>query len=907
MAKYPNNEFAPTVMFQLSELYVKRAALRYQQEMTLYENNLKQYDAGLLKSEPIIPRINLSDAIAISYKILEKYPRVPFRDKVLYRIALCHLEEGNKEKVKDYFSQLIAESKNSQFIDEAYFRLGEYYFDQKQYQQAIENYSQLLNSWDNPYFDMALYKLGWSYYNIEKYPDAIGTFIYLIEDVNLVEQADTEVLGKTKADLRKEALQYAAICFAEFGGPAKAKEFLKSKKEKEYTKEILLSLADVYQKRNFYNQAIESLNVLLNFYPDSPNAPKYQQEIIKNYELAGDREKANQARALLVSKYGPGSQWLSHILKADLRQEVLDVVEEFLFTLGTDAQAEAQQTKSKIHYQLAIDRYRSLLTKFPNSKIRSKVLFYLAECFYDVEDFKAAAETYNDILANHPESEFRELAAYNRILSYDQLLKSKPRPAQEQLTISDFLGNPQAVTDTFRVDNAVQAQFLLASNDFCRLYPGSTKLPEVLMKYAEMFFDLGHYTLAQACYQKVINLDSSVPNRFLPQAYTMTAQSAFKAGHYKEAEDWFARLAQLYPDSARYVERANKMIASSRFKVAESFKESGATAQAALEFEKVSRIAPDSAVAERAQFEAALQYENIGQQEKAISLYELLFQKYPKSALVEEALFKAGILCEELQDWNRAAANYLNVYRSNNASKFAAKALFNAAKSYENLGDSDNARTYYGEYLKVYKQAPDRYLEAAFRKAEIAYNLGNYNMALADLKFVVSAYRQLGNQGEMVEKYFPANAQFLVGEILFRNYVQIKLVPPLERNLKRKKKLFEAVIKAYTAAARFKVAEWATASSHQIGATFEEFANFFLNATPPDNLTGEALQQYNQKVNEKVLPFRKKALAAYQSTVEKAYKNNIHNTWVQQSRHRVEVLTAELGLSAREIDPSTGS
>lgn len=905
LAKYPDSEFAPTVMLQLSELYVKRAVVKYQQEMAMYEEALEKYDAGLLKSEPTIPRINLSEAIRMCYRFLETYPSHPMRDQALYRIALCHLEEGNKAKAKDFFQQLTQETEKRELLEEAYFRLGEYYFDERQYEGAIDSYEQLLNSWDSPYFNMALYKLGWSYYNLERYSEAVSTFIYLIEDLDLLDQSEVAGLGKTRADLGQEALEYVAICFAEFGGPRRAKQFLIDHKEKPYSKKIILHLARLYQDRNFYNDAVESLKVLLEMYPMSPEAPEYQQKIVKNYELAGDRQKANEARALLVAKYGPGSRWLRQVKEPEVRDHVLSLVEDNLFALGTDAQAQAQASNSRSHYELAVGRYRSYLDQFPDYERAHKVQFYLGECLFDLERYEQAAEAYQELLTHYPESEYREIAAYHRILAYNELLQDPLAADPTQVFFADFLGRQDASADTFVVANRQQARFLTACNDFCRLFPESERLPEVLMKYGESLYNLNQYTMATATYRTVAEHPGALA--YQPRAYVMMAQSAFKQGHYEQAEDWFARLAQLYPDSARYVERANKMIASSRFKVAESFREHGDLGRAAREFEKIARIAPDSMVAQRALFEAASQFEALDEKEKAVELYEALFRRHPTSNLADESLIRAGVLCEELKAWERAATNYLNVHRAFPESQFAARGLFNAARCYENDDQPDLARQYYGIYTRTYREDPEQFMQAAFRKGESAQANGNPAEALQDFRFVVNAYERFVAEGETVDPYIPAHAQFLIGEILFDRYAKIELTPPLERNLNRKKQEFEEVIKAYTQAARYKVADWTTASSYKIGATFEEFANFFLESPPPDDLTPEALEEYNAKLQAKILPFKKKALETYEANVRNAFKNDIENTWVAESRERMKSLTAELGLPSTDIEQQSGS
>ncbi|NIR50962.1 tetratricopeptide repeat protein [candidate division KSB1 bacterium] len=906
LAKYPDSDFTSNLMFQLGELYVKKARYEFQKEMAKYEEAERKYDQGLLEHEPTVPRVNFSEALKMCYDLLEKYPNVPFRDKVMYRIAICHLDEGNKEKSIEYLENLSAETTEKQYLEEAYFRLGEYYFEQRDYATAIDYYKRLINSWDSPYFDMALYKLGWSYYNVDDYAQAISTLIYLIDDVNLLEEVSVEHFGKTNADLRREAIEYVAVCFADYSGPQKAREFLSERKEKAYTEQILLNLARVYQARNFYDEATESLKILLDFYPNKPNAPIFQKRIVDNYQLAGEKDKADEARVRFIAKYGPGTKWFDQSSDDSLRQNALEVAEEFLYTLGTDAQAKAQKTKSKLQYGLAVNRYQSYLQKFPDSERSSKVRLYRSECLFELGRYKDAAESYEKVVANYPESEFRETAAYNRILSYNEMMeKTGVSRFPAFVMLKNFLGKYEARVDTIEARGQAEADFIKASNDFVMNFSSSPKVPEVLMKFGEVLYELEAFPLAKATYKEVINHPTA--GEFIPQAYSMIAQTAFKQNNYEESEEWYRKLSQQYPDSSRYVEKANKMIASSRFKVAETYLAQGDSSRAAEEFERVANVVSDPNVSQRALFEAALLYEDIGELYKAVLIYESMYSKFPNSDLVDKSLFKAGVLCRDLQDWRRAAKNFVTLYNYDKNSRFASKGLYFAAKSYENVEDYETARNYYNEYVKSYNHDPDRFLEAAFRKGEIAYNRGRYQEALQDFRLVTNAYQKFAGQNITTEKYLVANAQFLIGEILYNHFHNIELRQPLERSLKRKRARFEQVIKAYAGAAKYKVADWTTASSHKIGQTFEEFANTLLDSPRPANLDESKLAEYNQKLWENVLPFKKKALSTYQANVKQAMENNIENKWVMESKERMEALTVELSLGNFETGKQAGS
>ena len=907
IGKYPDSDFTPTVMFQLVELYVKRAAFDYQNKMAEYDSLLKRYDAGTLKTEPAMPRPSYRAALEMGYKILDKYPTASFVDKVIYRIAICQLEENNLERAREFFQKLLAEYPKSEYIFESNFRLGEYFFDHRQYAEAINHYSKLMNNWQNPFFDMALYKLAWSYYNQNDFAKAISTFTYLIDDINMVNKAsNTEILGKTKTDLRKESIMYVAQCFADYGGAHKAETFMQQFGEKPYSLEIFTRLAETYQTRNFYEEAIQTLEAILRLWPYHEQAPDFQNRIVSNYLQAGDHEKAEAARVTMVKNYGPNSAWLGKFPEGPAREKALALSEENLFTLATEAQARGQKEMSERSYRLAIERYSEFLTKFPKSANAGKVQYFQAESYYEIKDFANAASAYHKVVLNFPDSEFKAEAAYNRILAHFDELSAATLTDTMKFALTNFLGSGK--NDTLRVPNSIYPKALLACNDFIALLPASEKMPDILMKYGESLFGLNQYAMAQKVYAKLIK---DLPAcQFVVQAHLLNAQCAIQMEQYIEAEQWARTVVEKYPDSTRQVERAHRLINSTKFKVAEAYKKKGEAATAAETFANLANSSNDSTISEMALVEAALQFEQAGNKERAIDTYEKLYFKFPASPRVDEALFKAAVLCEEASNWTRAAQNYLGLVSLRANSPYAAKAVFASAQCYENAGLLENALKTYDRYLENYLSDPGQYLEALVRAGEICYKRKDYQPAAAYFNRTLTSYQNYVRESHAVDVYMPAQAQFLLGEIQFEAYRQVNFEPPLDKSLKRKKALLNEVLTSYKDAASYQVADWTIAASFKIGATLEEFARFYWES-PRENIAADVLEKYDAQLQLTIRPFKEKALAAYQTNVKQAEENGVNNPWVEQSRQRLQALSAELGIElappATEATPANGA
>ena len=922
LRKYPDQDFTPLVMFQLCELYVRRSTIAHQKNMALYDAALKRYDAGELSTEPLLPRIDFTEAFTLAEDLLVKFPTASFIDKVLYRLALCHQEQGNHEMSIGYLERLVAEHPKSSYLLEGSFRLGENFFDKRQYERAIPAYSQLFNQWDNPYFDMALYKLGWSYYNLNDYPKAISTFIYLIDDINRVSAIkDAAALGKTKIDLRKEAIEYIAVCFAEHGGMSKAEKFLTESlppaaagigAERDYTIDIFMKLADTYSRRNDYNESTAALETVLRRWPLHQNAPKLQNQIVENHLRADHQELAERARETLVKNYGPGGKWLAHYFAQpevlgiiEARLAALTLADETLLKLATDAQARAQLNNSAGDYRLAIDRYSEYLEKFPNSSAGPQVQYHQADCFYEIQDFAEAAEAYHKVVIGYPQSEFVAEAAYNRVLAHLEEINKTTAVDSSAYQITDFLGT--GVTQILRLPNKVYAKLLNACSDFSKLSAAGdsasnaiqemqpAKLPDVMMKYGETLYQLGQFELSRQVYVKVAT--ELPPNKYSLQALSMVAHSTFQAGEYLASEKWYRKIISDFPDSARHVERAQKMIASAGFKLAESQKTSGDTTAAAQAFVALAGSSKDEEISRRSLLEAAAIYENNADKTQARIVYEQLYTQFPNAEGAELALLKAGQLAEDLADWPHAIQNYLALAEAFPASPHAGRTVFQAGQCYENARDTVNAVTTYRRFAQAYKDNAAQLLEVMGKLGELYFYQGQFAEAKNALQATIAAYRKFVEREEAVDEYIPAQAQFLLAEIHFQDYRKVELTPPFERNFKKKKKLFNEAMAAYRDASEYQVADWTTAASHKIGESFEEFARAFSEAPRPTGLSEADIAVYEESLMQKVRPFKERALETYRANLKMAEENNVQNGWVTKSRQRVEALAAELGIA----------
>jgi hypothetical protein len=96
----------------------------------------------------------------------------------------------------------------------------------------------------------------------------------------------------------------------------------------------------------------------------------------------------------------------------------------------------------------------------------------------------------------------------------------------------------------------------------------------------------------------------------------------------------------------------------------------------------------------------------------------------------------------------------------------------------------------------------------------------------------------------------------------------------------------EDVIKVYTTAADYGVAEVTTAATFRLGEVYEQFSTDLMESERPGNLDEAALEQYDLLLEEQMFPFEEKAIDLYKANAARA-ANGVYDEWVKRSFDRL--------------------
>ena len=262
----------PDLLFRMAELYgeqehyynfrareIDQKVFDAQQKgQTGMVSQLKSQQADYEKKEKqwLLSAVKAYKLVADN-PVYEKYKNM---DQVLFYLAYLLTQQKRDDLARPFFKRLIKDFPKSQFIPYAFLSFGEYYFEQKQLEDALKFYDKVLQFPDSPVFGFAKYKEGWVYFNLGDFKQALATFVAVIE---LAERGKS----KEKLALGKEAKKDSVRAYARVGTPDKAWPFFQ-RIGGTYAMTMLEQLGELYNSQGQFADAIKVYRQLMSIAPE---------------------------------------------------------------------------------------------------------------------------------------------------------------------------------------------------------------------------------------------------------------------------------------------------------------------------------------------------------------------------------------------------------------------------------------------------------------------------------------------------------------------------------------------------------------------------------------------------------------------------------------------------------------
>ncbi|MCA9677601.1 MAG: tetratricopeptide repeat protein [Myxococcales bacterium] len=927
LAGKPEGDTRAEGLFKLAELLWEEARRVYLENMDKFERRVEycRTRRGGCKQAPTEPRIDLSESEQLYRTLLADHPDFRRTDLVLYLVGFASKEDDREDDALAMFQQVIDRFPDSPLYGDSWMMVAEHWFAAEKWPEARTAYANILDHPEAATYDLALFKAAWCDWKLGDIDKAVREFKEVLDLAVAAKRSGSASQRRRRADLGDEALDYLVIVFTE-DRSISAKEvfaFLASIGGEQYSRDVLLKVADAYFGQAEYERSADTYRFLISLEPTALSAATWQRKIVENWIAALDDGKARDEMKALVDGYGPQSAWAKaqhgqdEALAKSLRATET-LVRNTATNMHADAQAREKKTKKPdlAAYTATAEAYATYLSAFGVGKQAdphaAEVRFRRAEILlFKLDKFEEAGDEYLAVGKSAPVGEYHKDALKKAMAAYE-----KARPA-----------NTAGRKELLPVDR----KFAEAMDLYATLFPADPELVGLIFKNGQLFYDYGDYDEAIKRFGLIVTKYPDDPNA--GPAGDRILKALAQGKDYENIEEWARRLKKAKAfASADQQDRLDRLIVESIGKSGEKYGDAGKYEQAATFYLRIPNEFPKHKLAPQSMMNAGVMYEKAKRPEQAASVYLDLAERYKDSDQAPKAAWAAGQLYEKVAYFDRAAQAYEVIVERFPKSPDAPEALSSAGYLRQSLGQYDQAIAHYQVYAKRYKSRKDaaevafrigvvyeeqaddgradqafrsfttqfrgnkRVIEAHVRSGRASIRLGQLRRAGGELEAALKLYKKLKGKDRDPQTTWAAEARYWQGELLYRDYEKVSLdVKPsaLDRTLKKKTDLLIKAQQVYADVVEYGDLQWGTAALYRIGQIFDVFAEALRAAPTPNGLTEAEAESYRGALDMYVVDIEEKAIDLYSQGYAKAIELQVYDQYTTKIREALGRLSPD--------------
>lgn len=839
MNLFGDSDVSVRTVLGLTEGYLDARDLLFKKDLEEYEVDMELYGKGMLKKKPERPVYDYNELIRRFTAFRDRYQYGRGADAIRYVLGYALYEQGRRDSAVEVFEDLVKNYPASEYMGEVSFRLGEFYFETNQVEEARQAYARILNDPMSNFYENALYKLGWVYYKLGDLRQSLDMFIAV---------ADRRWDGSLKADgLMDESVNCIIMTMGRFKEMEKVAGYLEPMRAREYTPLVLDRFGSSLVEQTRYDDAIFIYRFITSRFPDIPTAPFVYDSLADLYERTGNEKEALELKLEMARLFNPATRWYAEHYPG--RSEKVDgLVSGALVDASKEFHIRGKKPGGNASLDSAIEGYGMFMEHFPGSKELNEITLLRAEALFDAGRYAEAAGQYEKAAAKYPAGPQRDEIIYSAFLSRELQFNGSSEDREEPVLAADRL--------------------LSAYEDEVMKNP---RLRSVVFRLSGMYGQTGDYGRARTSLAPLLSgKDSGEANRAMAELYV-------KEGNLAEAEKIYAVLAR-GPGAQAYGER----LAVLRYMMAESMLKDGDRESAAAMFGKAYSTAEDSATG----LAALVKLGSIHISRKdAAGIEDVargLLKKYPATDPTLSFLVESGKALEETFPLKSAW-----LYAS-------------AASVARNSGDRKRltlaSAALYGEFREHGKAAAA--LEAYLASQDVppadsvaaSYWLGRALVEAGEEKKGLEILSRLASRMDAGGDIPPLRAAVFLLERKQRAYMDMALTQPFEEMFDKKIRALDSLVKEYTGVARSNAQEILPEVFYQMGSLMENFRDSITRSERPDGLSEEQLAEYSFLIEEKAYPYDEQAVKVYEKCVKLARKATIYDKWTRNCYDRLAYL-----------------
>lgn len=518
-------------------------------------------------------------------------------------------------------------------------------------------------------------------------------------------------------------------------------EFTRLKENPKYREQSLYYITQIYFIQNKYERVISEGEGLLSLYPSSENNSEVHRLIGNSYYHLGNQDKTlNHLSQYIATTNSPlrGDLYILGVCYFEkgnynnavnsfgrvvsvedalsqnaylyLGQSYLKLNDKNNARMAFEAAATSpfdSQIRETALYNYAllihetaftgfgesVSIFEDFLNDYPNSQYADKVNDYLVEVYLTTKNYQAALTSIDKI--NRPSSKILE--AKQDILfqlGTQAFTNLKLDEAVELFTRSINLGtyNLEARNESYywRGESYYrQEKFQPAISDF-RTYLNNTRQRDTDM-YALAHYNLGYSYFKQNNYNESLNffrqytsLEKDNKAAAYADAYNRIGDCLFHNRQFAQAEENYARAAQILPSAGDYSIYQKGFVLGLQKDYRGKIKV----------MDQLIREYPESQYVDDAMFEKGRAYVLLEENKAAAQTFETLIQRFPQSSLARKAGIQLGLIYFNDNQPEKAATAYKKVINDYPGSEEARVALQDLKSVYIDLNDINSYANY---------------------------------------------------------------------------------------------------------------------------------------------------------------------------------------------------------------------
>jgi len=818
-----------------------------------------------------LERAGPAEAIKLYDELLEKYPAYAYRDQVLYQKARACDELGRTDDAMKVMAQLIAEHPRSRYLDEVQFRRAEHFFTRRKYRDAEGAYQAIVTAGPgSEYYELALYKLGWTLYKQEFYEEALHSYFALL-DFKVASGYDFDSTHEEEEERRVEdTFQVVSLSLSNLGGPEVVGQYFAANGHRPYEDRVYRYFGEFYLTKLRYQDAATVYKSFVDLYPLHVNAPHFSMRVIEIYEAGGFPKLVLDSKKEFASHYGLNSEYWRHF-EIGKSPQVLGYLKSNLKDLANHYHAQyqdARQVNDKpANYAEATRWYREFLDSFHDDAQAPALNYQLADLLRENADQAGAAREYERTAYEYPAHEKAAAAGYAAIYAHREYLKVVSADAKD----------------------AARRDTVTSSLKFADTFPQHENAAVVLGAAAEDLYDMKDFVLARTSAQKLIDNFPGAAPAVRRTAWVVVAHSSFDLAEYQPAEQAYTRVLEVTPQDDQGRPALVENLAASIYKQGEQANERGEFRAAADHFLRVSKAAPTSKICANAQYDAGAALIRLQDWSAAAEVLDNFRRTYPGHELEKQATQQLAFVHREAGQLTQAAAEYERVATEADKPELRAEALLLAGDLYQKATNADRALDVYSRYVEQFPKPVETAVETRSKIADIykaRNDTAHYHEQLGEIVRIDAA---AGSERTDRTRNLAARSGLVLAEELYQRFAVLKLVQPFEQSLQAKRHAMDAATEAFNNLVGYQVGEVTAAATFYMAEIYSNFGRSLTESERPANLTGAALQKYEDAIEEEAFPLEEKAIGVHEKNLELMGKG-IYNAWTEKSLARLAVL-----------------